>query len=111
MFGLRKVMKFKMYGKYPNVRGITDGIILSLMKYPSDVNIPATYCSSIKMKWFHIINGDRFTKEHNRFYVIRIYQCSGNQDSIVSPSCNKVFRTVIANDELETIMDKFVETK
>ena len=85
MKGFHKVITFKMWNTYNNVRAIADDIIESMNAHISSEDDTVTYSSTIKHSLIWSI-GDCFDGTSNKddeyaLWIIRIYKCDGNRGS------------------------------
>lgn len=109
MNGFNKILKFKVWGSFREVRNIADDIIMSLVKNSGlneeEKDYLPTYASSIKedlLCWLGDIGSgqDKTEDENNEEeyvtkWIIRIYEVKGNRGSRLSVTQNKELRDIV----------------
>lgn len=97
---MKKVLKFTVRNTYNNARKIADYII-----------DPPTYSSIVKRTILDVILGKDPNQVSDVYdichYTITIYEMPGNRKSILSPSQNEIYRSIISTNELSDIISKF----
>lgn len=104
MFGLKRIIKMKVYSDYKSARKVADDIILSLSR---NIDTNGTFTSTIKMSFGYVFEGSK-AGPYNRYnakWIIRIFKCEGNRYSILSPSQNSMFNAILTVHDAEKTME------
>ena len=109
MNGFNKILRFKVWGSFKEVRAIADDIIISLVKNSGfkeeEKCCLPTYTSTIK-EGFLCWLGDIFSSDNKvedgtgedkyvSQWIIRIYEAKGNIGSRLSVTQNKELRDIV----------------